>query len=279
MSGLSESETHDAFLAACRAELVALKPGNVHVHAGAHDMEAAQFQASAEAAAPLIARADLSVGERIRSAVDASLAAAGCNTNLGILLLTGPLATAAQRKAPTGLRERLAAVLAHLTEADAAAVFAAIRRASPGGLGGAPDQDVAAEPTVGLREAMALAADRDRIARAYVTDFEDVFAFGLPELERARARAADADLAVSTLHMAYLARFPDSHIARKFGTDKAEEVRAEAESHRALWDPVVRRGRFNSLLDFDADLKRRGLNPGTTADFVVATLFAAAICG
>ena len=126
---------------------------------------------------------------------------------------------------------------------------------------------------------MALAADRDRIARAYVTDFEDIFAFGLPELERARARAADPDLAVSTLHMAYLARFPDSHIARKFGMDKAEEVRAEAEARRALWDPVVHRGTFNSLLDFDAELKRRGLNPGTTADFVVATLFAAAICG
>ena len=56
MSGLSESETRDAFLAACRAELAALKPGNVHVHAGGHDMEAAQFEASAEAAAPWIAR-------------------------------------------------------------------------------------------------------------------------------------------------------------------------------------------------------------------------------
>jgi triphosphoribosyl-dephospho-CoA synthase len=279
MSGLSESETRDAFLAACRAELAALKPGNVHIHAGGHDMEAAQFQASAEAAAPLIARADLSVGQRIRSAVDASLAAANCNTNLGILLLTGPLAAAAQRKAPAGLRDRLAAVLADLTQADAAAVFAAIRRASPGGLGGAPDQDVAAEPSVGLREEMALAADRVRIARAYVTDFEDIFAFGLPELKRARGYGSDPNLAISTLHMAYLARFPDSHIARKFGMEKAEEVRMEAEARRALWDPVVQRGTFNSLLDFDAELKRRGLNPGTTADFVVATLFAAAICG
>jgi triphosphoribosyl-dephospho-CoA synthase len=278
MSGLSESETRDAFLAASRAELAALKPGNVHIHAGGHDMETAQFEASAQAAAPWIARSDLSAGQRILGAVDASLAAAGCNTNLGILLLTGPLAAAAQHEAPAPLRERLAAVLVSLTEADAAAVFAAIRRANPGGLGGAPDQDVAAEPSVSLREAMALAADRDRIARAYVTDFEDVFAFGLPELERARAHATDTDLAVSTLHMAYLARFPDSHIARKFGMDKAEEVRSEAEARRALWDPVVHRGTFHSLLEFDADLKRRGLNPGTTADFVVATLFAAAIC-
>jgi triphosphoribosyl-dephospho-CoA synthase len=279
MPGLSESETAAAFLAACRAELAALKPGNVHIHAAGHDMEAAQFEASAEAAAPWIARADLSVGQRILGAVEASLAAASCNTNLGILLLTGPLAAASQRGAPSGLRERLAAVLAALTVADAAEVFAAIRRASPGGLGTAADQDVGAEPAVNLREAMGLAADRDRIARAYVTDFEDIFAFGLPELKRARAQALAPDLAVSTLHMAYLARFPDSHLARKFGIEKAEEVRAEAAALRPLWYPVVHRGTFNSLLDFDADLKRRGLNPGTTADFVVATLFAAAICG
>jgi triphosphoribosyl-dephospho-CoA synthase len=279
MSGVSESETRDAFLAACRAELAALKPGNVHIHAGGHDMEAAQFEASAEAAAPWIARADLSVGQRILGAVDASLVAANCNTNLGILLLTGPLAAAAQRAHPMGLRERLAAVLKSLTEVDALAVYTAIRRASPGGLGSAPEQDVSDKPSVSLSDAMALAADRDRIARAYVTDFEDIFAFGLPELKRARARASDPDLAVSTLHMAYLARFPDSHIARKFGARVAEEVRIGAEARRALWNPVVHRGTFHSLLDFDADLKRRGLNPGTTADLVVATLFAAAICG
>ncbi len=102
-----------------------------------------------------------------------------------------------------------AAVLADLDEADAAAVFAAIRRANPGGLGAAPDQDVAAAPTVGLLEAMALAADRDRIARAYVTDFDEIFEFGLPVLaKRARAYADDPSLAVTTLHMAYLAAFP-----------------------------------------------------------------------
>ncbi|MGH6743140.1 MAG: triphosphoribosyl-dephospho-CoA synthase [Bradyrhizobium sp.] len=32
------------------------------------------------------------------------------------------------------------------------------------------------------------------------------------------------------------------------------------------------------MLAFDAALKKRNLNPGTTADFVVATLFAASIC-
>ncbi len=50
---------------------------------------------------------------------------------------------------------------------------------TPGGLGAVPEQDVAGAPTVGLLEAMGMAAGRDRIAAAYVTDFVDIFEFGL----------------------------------------------------------------------------------------------------
>jgi triphosphoribosyl-dephospho-CoA synthase len=278
MPGLSEAETRDLFLAACRAELAALKPGNVHVHAGGHGMERAQFEASAVAAAPWIAAPHLRPGARILRAVEAALAAAGCNTNLGILLLTGPLAAAAQSDAGGGLRARIKHALAALDDEDAAAVFEAIRRANPGGLGTAPQQDVAAAPTVGLNQAMALAADRDRIARAYVTDFEEIFAFGLPTLERIRRQTADTALTVTTLHMAFLAEYPDSHIARKFGRASAGEVWAQARQRRGLWDPVADAGSSAALLAFDAELKGRQLNPGTTADFVVGTLFAAAIC-
>ena len=55
-------------------------------------------------------------------------------------------------------------MLNNLDDEDAASVFAAIRMAHPGGLGSVAEQDVAAAPTVGLLEAMRLAADRDRIA-------------------------------------------------------------------------------------------------------------------
>ena len=94
MPGLSAAQISDLFLAACRAELDALKPGNVHVHAAGHGMQVAQFEASAAASAPFIAAAGVGVGARILGAVEASFAAAGCNTNLGILLLCAPLAAA-----------------------------------------------------------------------------------------------------------------------------------------------------------------------------------------
>jgi len=75
-------------------------------------MEVAQFAAAAKAAAPFIADPALKPGQRIRAAVGASMDAADCNTNLGIILLCGPLAAAAQmRRDGESLRQRLAEVL------------------------------------------------------------------------------------------------------------------------------------------------------------------------
>ncbi|MDI4664189.1 triphosphoribosyl-dephospho-CoA synthase [Xanthobacter autotrophicus] len=263
------AEIARAFEAACRAELSALKPGNVHIFAAGHGMEVAQFERAAAAAAPAIARADLKVGARIEAAVEASLAAAGCNTNLGIILLCVPLAAAAW---PGGdLKAHLVAVLDGLDVADAQAAFRAIVAAAPGGLGAVPDADVRASATITLKAAMAMAAGRDSISRQYVTGFEDIFSLGVPLL-----RAAPLDRArVETAYLAFLAAFPDSHIARKFGIATAEAVRAQAQAVRdevERLDPATRQAR---LLAFDRDLKARGLNPGTNADLTVASIFAA----
>ncbi len=269
-----------AFLAACRAELSALKPGNVHVHAAGHGMEIDHFERAAAAAAPFIADATRSVGARILGAVGASVAATGLNTNLGIVLLAAPLAAAADARDGEGdLRTRLKRVLAALDRSDADQAFRAIVIANPAGLGTVADGDVAAPPTVTLREAMALAADRDRIARAYVTDYDDVFAFGLPALAAARRAATSETLAVTALHMKLLASFPDSHIARKHGTAAADTVRQDAIDLSSSWTPAPRPETWPALVALDASLKARGLNPGTTADFVVATLFADGLGG
>src|SRR5215472_13524039 len=96
-------------------------------------------------------------GARILGAVEATLAAVGTNTNLGIILLCAPLALAAE----TGraeLRAALAEVLDELDLEDARLAFAAIDRAAPGGLGRVARNDVRAPATVTLRHAMAEAA-------------------------------------------------------------------------------------------------------------------------
>ena len=269
---LSQAAIESAFAGACRAELDSLKPGNVHVFADGHRMDVAMFEASAAAAAPHIAARGVPVGDRIERAVTASLAVTTCNTNLGIVLLCAPLAAAADR-AEGPLRVRLDAVLDGLTVADAQAAYRAIAAANPAGLGTVADADVHNPPAITLLEAMTHARAHDRIANAYATDYADIFDFTLPSLMTARMSAPSPERAVTALHMSLLAHFPDTHIARKHGNAAALQVQREAHRLRATYQPAVDDEGFAALLAFDADLKARGLNPGTTADFVVATLF------
>jgi triphosphoribosyl-dephospho-CoA synthase len=270
----SEDRVAAAYVEACLAELDALKPGNVHRFAPGHRMEVEDFVLSAEASAAPIAAKGARVGTRVRAAVDATLKAVGQNTNLGIILLCAPLAAAAE--APdAGLRPALSRVLDSLDRADAADVFAAIAAANPGGLGRPPRHDVNAPALVTLREAMGEAADRDRIARQYVTAYDDVFALGLPALAAAGRRKSEARWSTLAVYLTFLAAIPDTHVARKFGLSVAEAVRREAarwrDSFMAARDPE---GMSDELLAWDASLKARGINPGTSADLTVATLFA-----
>lgn len=273
--GLSGERVAAAYREACLAELQALKPGNVHVHAAGHDMTVADFEKSAEVSAAVMGQPNLSVGERIHEAVRRTRAAAGCNTNLGILLLCAPLAQAALDVEAGDLRESVGQVLDALDVADAELAFGAIRLAQPAGLGTSPRHDVAAPATVTLRAAMAEARQRDRIAAQFVTGFEDVFAFGLPRLRAGLARWREESWAATYAYVGFLARFPDSHLVRKFGAAVAEDVRRAAapldERLAACDDPALLWAELTAL---DAKLKAAGRNPGTSADLTVASLFA-----
>lgn len=264
-----------AFLDACLAELDALKPGNVHRFSNGHDMTVADFVVSAEAAAPAIGRRELAVGERIRLAVEATRQAAGQNTNLGIILLAAPLAQAAFAGPPGDLHGRLQRVLRGLSVADAREAFRAIRAARPGGLGTVPDHDVGGEPEVSLLEAMRAAETRDRIAWNYTHSFDDIFRLGLKWLTHAEERWGDPAWAAARVYLGFLAHIPDTLIERKFGERVATQVREEARPIESSFtecpSPEAMSG---PLIAFDRALKERGLNPGTSADLTVATLFA-----
>jgi triphosphoribosyl-dephospho-CoA synthase len=263
-----------AFKAACRDELDAPKPGNVHVFASGHRMTACEFVRSAEAAAGPLTAAGARVGERILGAVEATFAAVGSNTNLGIILLCAPLAATAELK-PGDLRAGLSQVLECLDVRDAELAFRAIVRAGPAGLGRTERHDVFSPATVTLKAAMAEAAQRDRVARQYVRTFEDVFERGEPVLAAALSRSSDRAWATLAVYLEFLAAFPDSHIVRKHGADTAEEVRRAARPFHGRMQ--AREGRdtlLPDLLKWDASLKQRGINPGTSADLTVATLFA-----
>ena len=263
----------EAFIAACRDELDAPKPGNVHVFAPGHRMTVAQFVDSAAAAAGPLCAPGARVGARIRGAVDATTKTVGANTNLGIVLLCAPLAAAAELGA-LELRRAVARVLDDLDVADAADAFAAIVQASPAGLGRAERHDVSGPAQVTLKHAMAEAADRDRVARQYATAFADVFDLGMRLHAAAATRWSDAKWATLAVYLGFLSKFPDSHIIRKHGAEVAADVQRTGMNFdallRAAQEPADLLGK---LLAWDAALKARGINPGTTADLTVATLF------
>lgn len=283
-----------AFRLACCLDVAVRKPGNVSLASPGHGMAARHFLDSARVAGPVLFQPGATVGARIEQAVSATRAVAGCNTNLGIVLLTAPLA-AALEAAPdepvaTGpWQQATEGVLHALTRDDAAAAFRAIALAAPGGLGKVPDQDVHAPPTVTLRGAMALAAPRDRVAMQYMQAHDDVFHPLLNTLRTAWRQRMESSppgrdgaraALVHSVQMTFLhalSHWPDSHVARKHGEATAQQIMTQAR-------PWLARGHsgvgFDGLLawqDWDSALKARGLNPGTSADLTVATLLVAAL--
>ena len=290
MTAAAANPAKACFLRACELDVAVRKPGNVSRASGGHGMQAPMFIASAQAAAGPLFEPGARVGERIEAAVAATWVVAGCNTNLGILLLCAPIARAIERQpeavAPAALREVIESVLAELDLADAQATFRAIARANPGGLGAAPDQDVRLPPRLGLRAAMALAAHRDSVARQYRDAYADLFDLGLAALGEEfslRGMLVDGDpdtqttAAVQRLYLTLLASFADSHIVRIHGQAVAHSVMTAAQG----W---ARRRQRDGQLDvdpdfaaWDASLKADRINPGTTADLTVTTLLIAGL--
>ena len=260
---------------ACIEELEAPKPGNVSFVSPGHGMTADDFVASARCTADVLGAPGLSLGERVLGSIESTRAAAGCNTNLGIVLLCAPLAQAALEGDPDRpLRVRLARVIEEAGIEDTEQVFAAIRLAGPAGLGESGRHDVRGPAAAPLPAVMREAEDRDRVARQYAHCFEDVFGLGLAALARSRTRWPGPQ-AVVALYLTFLARFKDSHIERKLGGAVAEGVRLEAlqlvESLDVSESPEMD---VEALAGFDRSLKSRGINPGTSADLTVATLLA-----
>lgn len=261
----------DTVHAACVLEVLAPKAGNVHSAAPFDDLTWVDFVVSAEAVSRVLERApQRGVGRTLLDAVTATRAVVGSNTNLGMLLLLVPLCAV---RDGDDLARGVEGVLQGMTAQDASDAYAAIRRARPGGLGRVDEADVSSVPSTSLMAAMALAADHDTVARQYVTGFARVLEDLAPRLE---ALGSPLDQAIVTLHLEQMAAEADSLIARKCGTAVAQEAQRRAKAVLdAGWPDAAAAQRAMAMLD--AWLRQDGhrRNPGTSADLVVAALYAA----
>ncbi len=259
---------------ACIWETTARNPGNAHRFRDFPDTSYVDFLLSAAAIAPVLETAtERRVGETVLECIRATRTVVTTNTNLGIVLLLAPLATVPPSE---DLRAGLSRVLGELNVADARRVYEAIRLAAPAGLGKIDEEDLADEPTKTLRYVMALAADRDLLARQYANGFREVLDDGVPTLQKALRRMRSLEDALIWLHLHLLSRYPDSLIARKRGTAEAEEASRRAQlllrelSNACALDP----GCLAKLDDWLREMER-GRNPGTTSDMVTACVFVA----
>jgi triphosphoribosyl-dephospho-CoA synthase len=269
-----------AYKNACLAELEALKPGNVHMFADGHGMTIQDFIKSAEVSSSEITKKTTGVGGRIINAIRSTQEAVGLNTNLGLVLLCAPLIHSAYQAYGSNqhLKESLFLVLNELTIQDAQLTAQAIVIAKPAGLGCSAEHDVLTEPKVTLLQMMQFAQHKDRIAWQYAHQFSDVFEYGVQRYQQALNRWGNQAWATTALYLSFMAKYPDTHIMRKYGESLATDIQKEAEIiEEAYWltdNPKLIQKR---LLYWDESLKNRKINPGTSADFTVASILAALI--
>jgi triphosphoribosyl-dephospho-CoA synthase len=272
---------------ACIWEACAPKPGSVNRAHDFSDASLEDFLTSAIAIGPSFeSAASACVGKTIWRATQDTQRLVHSNTNLGIILLLSPLVKACLTNAeiavsraslkvvPESLRQSLRDILNSLSVEDTRLTYAAIRLAEPGGLGRVPQADVSQEPSITLLQAMALAQDRDSIAREYVSGFGITFETGLPALKESLSLARNFSSAVVQTFLVILSRVPDTLIARKRGYDSAIQVSKRAKKVLQAGGIFTPRGR-EELAVMDRKLRdtNHTLNPGTTSDLTAAAIF------
>jgi len=271
---LSNHHIEQAVIWACEQEVSAPKPGNVNCFSDGHQMSVQDFIKSAHAIAPVLSQSHLSIGNLILQSVIATQQVVNCNTNLGIILLFAPLCKAITHcQHSSQLPAALKIILNNLTVDDAIKTYEAIRIAKAGGLGKSDRHDIHSTPTVTLRQAMEYAQDKDSIAAQYLNNYREIFELGLTNLTFSINSGESVEWATAFAYLKLLSVVPDSLIVRKQGLECANSVVREAKRI------VQKTNKNNTLRQFETDitlwdkeLKKKAINPGTTADMTAATL-------
>ncbi|MFX0062841.1 MAG: triphosphoribosyl-dephospho-CoA synthase [Candidatus Hermodarchaeota archaeon] len=288
---------------ACLFDVTTPKAGNVHRFSDFKDMGQEHFLASAIASFPTffegskrgkairegrLSYSQTGLGELIKNGILASREwGFSQNANLGILLLLIPLCTISScvegRKGENWIksaRSMLSKILDHSTSMDSKNILTAIHLAQPAGLGKSEKFDVL-DPhvfselennQVNLRQLFWECRTRDLICQEYTTNFEGIFKKGLLRFYEARKNPLPLRETILDVYLNLLASQPDTHLIRKFGATIAREVQQKGQDVLKAGSAYSKEG-ILAAYKLDKYLKERGYNPGTTADFTVASLF------
>ena len=263
----------NAYLFACRKDIELIKPGNVNIKSPHSDTNAEDYLESSLLSSKELFKPDYSLGERILNSIKITRSKVKTNTNLGIILLCAPIIHACIYFNNLTLREGIKKTLSSSTVKDTQDLCMAINISAPGGLGTSEVYDTVSKPTVNIIEIMNHSASYDRISYQYSHDYSDIFDFIIPRLVFLNKKHNSLDISLSLMFMEILAKIPDSHISRKFDDKIAKKTSNNASDLLKILDreysPDYLADRLNNL---DYEYKKKGINPGTTADLLVASL-------
>jgi len=258
------------------------KPGNIDRDHDYTDTRFEHFLASAVGVYPILEKAAKSksgVGSFIRQAVlESARWQSGGNTHFGAFILLIPLVMAGGACGGTVcLRERARRVVKETTVEDAVELYRAfsdakvrVKPVDDLDLSDSASVDKIIEQGLTLFDMMEISAGYDIIAEEWVNGFPKTFECS--RLIREKIKAHGINDAVVLTFMEMLAHNKDTFIRTKFDNKKAEEVstRAAGIIKKGGGDMEVMR---NDIQAFDRELLDEGVNPGSTADIIIAGLF------
>ena len=215
------------------------KPGNVHRTRDFDDMEFEDFVISGIVIGDTIREActDVDVenpqlGKYILQAVAETDRWIKNNTNLGIVMMTTPIAVAAAiSDSFDEIRENIKLVMGNTSVDDACDLYDAINIADAGGMGDQDEYDVASDNAKNeLREngqtmydVLKISAPWDMLAREMTGDMPAVFEIGYPKYHELKESKSQNDACVLTF-LTILSHVPDTLISRKYGSDEAMKI-------------------------------------------------------
>lgn len=288
---------------ACLFDVTTPKAGNVHRFSDFKDMGQEHFLVSAIASFPMffegtkrgkairegrLSYSQTGLGELIKNGILAPKEwGISQNANLGILLLLVPLCVisscAEERNEENWIksaRAMLSNIIDQSTSMDSINILTAIRLAQPAGLGKSEKYDIFDSNVfselelnqVNLRQLFWECRTRDLICQEYTLNFEGIFKKGLLRFHEASKNQLPLRESILDVYLNFLASQPDTHLLRKFGTTIAREVQRRGQEVLKAGSVYSKEGVL-AVYNLDKYLKERGYNPGTTADFTVASLF------
>lgn len=262
-----------AYLFSCKKDIELIKPGNVNLLSPHKDTKAQDYLDSATLSSKELFNQNHSLGKRILESVKVTRSQVNVNTNLGIILLCAPVIQSYIDFNALDLRDCIKKTLSATSVKDTHDLCAAINISSPGGLGDSDMYDTVSYPNASIKQIMDYSREYDRISYQYSHNFTDIFDFIIPKLEFLNQRYKSLDISLSLLFIEILAKIPDSHISRKFGDKIAKKTSNNAYDLLKILDrehdPDYLAKALNNL---DYEYKKKGINPGTTADLLVASL-------